>query len=127
MKLKIAHRLMLLQIIPDKGTIDILRIVRDLRGVLSFSEEEHKNTFLRQEGNMYVWGDPEWEEHGYKNVEEAAKAVDGPRDVEIGERAFDVIKSAVNTTSNEGQLTPEFIPFYEHFVERKEWELDASN
>ena len=127
MKLQIAHRLMLLQIIPEKGTIDILRIVRDLRGALSFSEAEHKASFFRQENNMFVWGDPEWEEHGFESANAAAEAVDIPKDIDIGERAFDVIKSAVNTSSNEGELTAEFIPFYEHFVERKEWELDAAS
>lgn len=116
MELRISHRLLLLNLLPSEGTIDILRIVLDLRSTLSFSEEEHAATFLRIEGDTFRWGDPEAE-----NKEAAAKAVDTLADIDIGERAFDVIKSMLNTANNEGQLRVEFIPLYEHFVEGKEW------
>ncbi len=116
MKLRISDRLLILNLIPKEGTIDTLRIVRDLQIALSFSEEEHKATHLRLEGDMFVWGDPEVEDK-----EAAAKAVDIHKDIEIGERAFDVIKGTLGMASSNGLLKIEYLPLYEHFCEGKEW------
>lgn len=116
MELRIAQRFLISNLLPEESNIDILRIVKELKMALSFSEEELKEKFIRREGDTYTWGDPENED-----VVAAAKAVDEPVDIPIGERAFDVIKSTLNTVNNQGKLLMEFIPLYEHFVEGKEW------
>lgn len=115
MKLKIGPRLLLLQVLPREGDITTLRIVQELRSNLSFKEDELAANFLRQEGDLFVWGDPE-------KKGEDVNEVDQPTDIPIGERAFDIIKLALQRISTDSKLVAEFIPLYEHFVEGKEWD-----
>ena len=43
MKLDVGERIRLLGILPEKGNLLTLKIVRELRDDLSFSEKEHKD------------------------------------------------------------------------------------
>ena len=56
MKLSVGDRLILLGVIPQQGDFTTLKIVRNMRDELSFSEEEHKKLKFRQEGEMMHWG-----------------------------------------------------------------------
>ncbi len=105
MLLNVKQRLLLLNILPDEGTYDTLKIVRDQQNLLSFTEEELKRLKIRREGDMYQWDE----------------AADEPVDISMGEMASNMIKMALRRLDSEGQLKVEFLPLYEHFVEGEEW------
>jgi len=105
MLLNVKQRLLLLNILPDEGNYDTLKIVRDQQNLLSFNEEELKRLGIRREGEMYQWNE----------------AADEPVDISIGEMASNMIKMALRQLDARGQLKVEFLPLYEHFVEGEEW------
>jgi hypothetical protein len=105
MLLNVKQRLLLLNVLPDEGTYDTLKVVRDQQNLLSFDEEELKRLKIQRNGDMYVWDEK----------------VDEPVDISIGEIASSLIKGALRKLDNEGQLKVEFLPLYEHFVEGEDW------
>ncbi len=110
MLLNVKQRLLLLNIIPDEGNYDTLKIVRDQQNLLSFNEEELKRLKIVREGEMYQWDE----------------AADEPVDISIGEMAFNVIKTALRRLNDEGKLQMEFLPLYEYFVEGEDWLPDVT-
>ena len=71
MKLNALERITLLQILPTKGDVITLRIIRDLSSALGFTEDEHKALNFTQDGEIIKW-DP---------------SKDVPKDVPFGEVA----------------------------------------
>lgn len=62
MNLTVKDRFALLSILPEKGDFTTLKVVRELRETLSFTEEEHAAFGFRSEGEMIFWaGNPERE------------------------------------------------------------------
>ncbi len=110
MLLNVKQRLLLLNILPDEGNYDTLKIVRDQQNLLSFNEEELKRLKIRREGEMYQWDE----------------AADEPVDISIGEMSFNMIKMALRRLNEEGKLQMEFLPLYEHFVEGEDWPSDVA-
>lgn len=105
MNLSVKERLVLNSILPAQGDITTLKIVRKLREDLSFSEEEHKKLkFVEVEGGGLKWN---W---------------DLIVDIEIGEKAMDVIKKALEDANNKKQLNLDHLDIYERFVEKEESE-----
>jgi len=104
MKLSILDRLVLLNVLPKEGQVTTLKIVRKLREDLSFSEEEHKLLNFRQEDERLVWDDEG----------------DIDKEIEIGERATDIIKSALRTLNDQGKLHIDAVDIYDRFMENKE-------
>jgi len=102
MKLSILDRLVLLNVLPKEGQVTTLKIVRKLQEDLSFSEEEHKRLNFRQEEDRLVWNDEE------------------DKEIEIGERATDIIKSALRTLNDQGKLHIDAVDIYDRFMENKE-------
>ncbi len=108
MQLQVSERLILLNIIPGEGDITTLRIIQQLRTDLSFSEDEHKALeFQVGEGGAVHW----------------KTDADVGKDVEIGEKAHDIIKSRLEELSNQKKLQLQHMALYERFVEGKEPEL----
>ncbi len=105
MKLTILERVLLQQILPQEGNIVTLRIIRDLRKNLGFTEEEIKKCNIRvdEEKQMTLWDDNEY-------------AIDIP----IGEKAIDIIVESLKRKDSELILTEQHIPLYERFVDKKE-------
>jgi len=101
MELNVKDRLLLLSILPKEGNITTLKIVRKLREDLSFSEEEHKAFEIKIEGNMTLW-----------NQEKAVS-----KNIDIGEKANDVIVEALNALSKNSKLREEHLPIWDLFVE----------
>ena len=101
MKLSVLDRLVLLNALPKEGQVTTLKIVRKLQDDLSFSEEEHKALNFRQEDERLFWDDLE------------------DKEIEIGEKATDVIKSALRTLNDQGKLHIDAIDIYERFIENK--------
>jgi hypothetical protein len=58
MLLTIAERLNLLTVLPEKGDLSTLKIVREIREALSFTEQEHKQYKIVAEdqgGGLISW------------------------------------------------------------------------
>jgi len=100
MKLSVNDRLILLGIIPLQGDYTTLKIVRDMRDELSFSEEEHKKLQFRQEETMVFW------EEGLEDKE-----------ISFGEKATDIIVDAFKKLDSQKKLRIEHMELYEKFVE----------
>jgi len=98
MKLSVGDRLILLGIIPQQGDFTTLKIVRNMRDELSFSEEEHKKLKFKQKEGMTYW------EKG-KNKE-----------INFGEKATDIIVAAFKKLSEQKKLRIEHMELYEKFV-----------
>lgn len=101
MELGVKQRLIILRVLPARGDYLTLKIVRELREALSFSEEEHKALQFKREGAGLRW-DPQG---------------DVPKDIEIGDKAREIIAQGFETLSKQGKLTMGMLPLYEKFVE----------
>lgn len=101
MKLTVLERLTLLGSLPEKGDFTTLRIVRKLREDLSFAEEEHERLELKQQDGRISWN----------------PVVDGDgKEVEIGEKANDVVVESLKKLDKEKQLTAQHISLCEKFL-----------
>jgi len=103
MKLNLMERLMAIQILPKEGSFATLKITRDLQDVLAPSEAEYKEFEVVQDGES-----TKWNEKGRED-----------RDVEVGEKANDLIVEALNKLDEEKKLTAQFLSLYEKFCVKK--------
>lgn len=105
MELGVAERMVLLTILPGEGDLLSLRIVRDLKASLSFSEEEYAKYEIKthKESGGTTW-----------------KETDETKSVEIGKRAKEIIQEAIDELDKRKQLKAEFLPFIERFLKDKE-------
>lgn len=110
MLLTIKERFLILSILPSEGNIVTLKIVRDLRDNLGFSEKELKDLGIEQHPEM---GNVTWDNAHDSDTFE----------IPIGEKAKDVIVDALQKASDTNKLSVDHIPLYERFVEGKD---DAS-
>lgn len=98
----VADRLRLLQLLPREGNLVTLRIVRDLRRELSFSEEELAalGVVENQAAQTIKW-DTEHEV---------------PKDIPIGLRALTLIVDLLRERDQQKKMTVELLDLYERFV-----------
>ena len=99
MKLSVGDRLILLGVIPREGDFTTLKIIRDMKDELSFTEEEHKKLNFRQDGEMMVW-EEELED----------------KEINFGEKATDIIVNAFKKLNEQKKLRIEHMELYEKFV-----------
>jgi len=88
MKFTVLERLTVLQLLPRKGNLTTLRIVRDLERELSFSEEEHAALQFRKEGDVTAW--------------QAGQVLD--KEIEFGPVAIGLVKDALAEMDKAGTL-----------------------
>jgi hypothetical protein len=100
--LTLVQRLSLLNNLPEKGTFITLKIVRKLRESLSLSEEEIKYYNIHQEGNNVTWDNTKSDE---------------VKEIEIGEKALDIIKDTLKKLDENKELSTKELDLYEMFVE----------
>jgi hypothetical protein len=100
MILSVFDRLILLNIMPKEGDITMLKIISKLKDNLSFSEEEHKALQFKNEDGQIMWKED----------------ADIKKDIEIGEKATDIIVEALKKLNKEKKLTEQHIPLYERFI-----------
>ena len=100
-KLSVFERLMLNDTLPAQGDITTIRIVRQLREDLSFSEEEHKQLKFQEEDGMVHWDE----------------AVSIEKDVEIGDKAHEIIVKAFEQLSQKEAFTEAHLKVYDKFIE----------
>ena len=102
MELDVRERLILLSILPQEGNFITLKVVRKLRESLSFSEEEIKQyKFVQSEGRV-TWDDK----------------AEQSKEIEIGEKAMDIIKEALKKLNEDKKLKDEHFTIYQKFVEK---------
>ena len=100
MNLSVLERLRLLNLLPAKGDITTVRIMRVLREDLSFSEDEHKElNFVSDEEGLH-W-DPE---------------VFIDKEVEIGDAASAAIVREMDALDKGGEFPDELLDLYDRFV-----------
>ena len=102
-QLSIGNRLRLLTILPEQGNLLTIRIVRELREGLSFSEAELQDAQIRQEernGSMITT----WTEGAIPD-----KVVD------IGPKAAEVIRDALGELDKNDALTVEHLALVDLF------------
>lgn len=109
MKLNIAERIALMGILPQQGNAVTLRIIRELQGELSFTEEELKHYGIENHpqpsGGITITWNPELSQE--------------EKDIEIGEAAEGVITAQLKRLDAQNQLHVSMLPIYERFVEDK--------
>ena len=101
MILNTLERLMLLGTLPKEGDFTTLKIIRKMREDLSFSEEEHARLNFKTTDVGMAWD----------------ASGDQPRDFSFGEKATDLIASALKKLNAEKRLTEDHFSLYEKFVE----------
>ena len=99
-ELSVKDRLVLLNILPEQSSLATLRIVRELREGLSFSEEEHQATTMRNldDGRLM------WEEGMVPDKE-----------IEIGPKAASVIRDALAKLDQSDELTMDHLDMCDEF------------
>jgi hypothetical protein len=100
MLLSVFERLVLLNIMPKEGDITTIKIIGKLKDNLSFSEDEHKALELKNDNGQIAW----------------KQEADIPKEIEIGEKALDIISDALKKLNKEKKLTEAHIPIYDRFV-----------
>lgn len=100
MELSVGERLVLLSMLPREGDLATIRIVHELRQELSFSEGEHTDLEIKQEGDGVVW-----------------KGTDKTKEVPIGARAHVLIADALKALDEEKKLTTEHLDVWAKFSE----------
>jgi hypothetical protein len=100
MLLKVHDRVTLLGILPDQGNFITLKIVRQLQEALSFSETEIFDLKLVSADRNVQWD----------------MSADNGKEVEIGEKATDIIVTSLKKLDREGKLTNQQMGIYETFI-----------
>lgn len=95
----VLDRIMMLQALPAEENIITLRIVRDLKKSLSFTEDELKvlNIRPRPEGGL-IWDAPM------------------EREFDIGEKAAEVMASALKALNDKKKLTEQHVDLWDKVV-----------
>ena len=102
MKLTVFERITLLGVLPEHGNFVTLKIIRQLREALSFTEQELASLELKQDGDLVTWN--------------PAAAEPGGSEIIIGEKATDIIVEALKKLNDEGKLMEQHFTLYEKFI-----------
>jgi len=100
MKLNVLERLNLLNLLPQKEEISVLKIIRDLKNSLALTEEEYKEFGVKVENGMTTWN-----RNGIEEVE-----------IPIGEIATKICANALKEANKQKLLTEQHISLYDKFV-----------
>ena len=100
-KLMFLDRMILMSVLPEKGTFVTLKIIRKLREALSPSAAEVKKLAVKENPNGSVNWNPE---------------KDNGITVEIDDLALDLIKKSLKELDSKGDLTNDHLTIYEMFI-----------
>ncbi len=101
MTLSVVERIALMNLLPEKGDYLDMRSQRKLKEALSFDDAERVEIEWKQEGDLITWNSDKQKD----------------KDVEIGERANDVIVVRLKEMSEQKQLAEQHLTLYEKFVD----------
>ena len=97
--LSVKARLVLVGILPPEGDLTTIRIVRELREGLSFTEGEHKGLQVRQEDGRLMW-------------QEGAVP---DKSIDVGPKAQEVVRAALEKLDDEKKLTADHLELVDLF------------
>ena len=100
MKLNVKERYVLLQILPREGDFITITVLKELKEKVFPSVVELDEFEIKQVNSQIKWND--------KGDEE--------REIEIGERATDIIVGSLKKLNDEKKLTEDHFSLYEKFV-----------
>ena len=113
MVFSVLERLLLLDILPKEGDILSLKTARKLREAISFTDEEHEIVQFRKTGEVYV-------EDGVEKVVYPGQVAwmnkEYKAEIEVSEKAEDMIVVALKKASETRKLTDQYIDLYDRFV-----------
>ncbi len=104
MKLCIGERMGLLNILPEQGTIATMRVLRDLRHDLGFSEEELEEAGIKQTEDRLTW--------------KPSASIE--KDIAIGPAARDVVLEAIEDLDAKSGVTELTLEIYERLQSEAE-------
>ena len=120
-KLNVAERLALLDILPREGDLTTIKLVRQLRENLSFTEREHAVLQFRAQDKHVQWlqnygeGVPVPEGMTREEAMDAlAELADGVS-FDIGIKAVQVARETLEKLNEEGKLTEQHLGLCEKF------------
>jgi len=90
---------MLLGILPPEGDLTTIRIVRELREGLSFSEAEHRDLQMKQEDNQVRW----------------AEGAVPDKVLDIGPKGQEVIRETIKKLDDEKKLVEDHLELVDLF------------
>jgi len=102
MTLSVMDRVLLLNILPTKGSILKLRLSREFSETLSFTEEEHSRLKFTESGGSIAWSD---------------EAADLVKDIEIGKVMMELIKEELTKLDESESLGLEHVDLYGKFFD----------
>ena len=103
-KLTVKQRIDLQSILPPQGDFLTIKMIRQLRETLSFSQKEHELLKFVNHPN----GSVEW------SVSAAKKCL---KDIEIPETIVNTIKEILERANTAKQITEAHLDFYEMFMD----------
>lgn len=103
-KLSMVERFAVMSALPEEGSYATLRVLRELKHQLGPSEEELKEMEIKQEGAQVRMNPKASEE----------------RDLDIGERAEDIIFTALQKLNREEKLREHQFTIFEKFVKKRQ-------
>ena len=110
MRLTIAERITLLDLLPRQGNIVTLRLVTDLQRKIALTEEEIKRFGIQQSrsesGGVLVTWAPEFDELRV--------------DISMSDHEKGIVTREITQLESVGQLTINALSLYNYFVDRKE-------
>jgi acetamidase/formamidase len=128
MKLSVYERLILLNILPIEGDIITIRIMRQLRETLSFTEEEYRDLQFK---NIHICPECETKAEGpgeclkcqsrlvFTGEIKWAEEADRPKEFTFGDVSSRIISERLQELSQQKKLKESHINLYEKFVEGK--------
>ena len=99
MLLNVLERILLLQILPKESNLVTLRIAMGLSNNLSFTEKEFKDFSIVQLENQTKWN----------------PNINTDTEIEIGEKATDLIVDSLKKLNTENKLTAEHLTLCDKF------------
>ncbi len=105
-KLYVKERLFLLQLLPPQGTIETIRLVRELREGLSFTEQEFVDI------DWVEVKDSDGKDTGHRSWN-ADK--DMGKEIEVGKKMTELITTLLTDFSKSERVTEDLISVYDKF------------
>jgi hypothetical protein len=107
MELSILQRIILQSVLPPEGDYVTIKIIRDLKAELGFSEEEIKKFNITQEGTKIFWD------------MKSAEGKEGLKKINIGPKALDIIVKSLKDLNAQKKINEQNADLYELFVVKK--------
>lgn len=97
----VKERLLLLNALPcNSGSVIFVRIIKQFRDALSFSEQEAEMLKFSFAENQTTWED------------------DGTqKEIEVGPKVLDFIKSGLQRIDSQERVTEDLLPLFDRFVD----------